>query len=242
MARLALVGITQLNLFSAICVLFLAQAPVSMWLKVLVVPLPVVFLPLGFGAIMLSKLADSDDRALNLGAAFVLTEFVYVFALGGIFLAVMTEAPVAAVATVTALLIAATVLVWRSTFNYPKCLKSDFGRFICAAPVSCGKLSTSGIAEGNNVMAEELIIKHPKLAEIIKYSFDVFVVIELAVYIVLMLFLFKVSEQYWQPLLSTAVVSPLFLLPLYSAPILRDAYVKKYTKRPVGSKVILSTS
>ncbi|KAF0896194.1 hypothetical protein E2562_019683 [Oryza meyeriana var. granulata] len=65
---------------------------------------------------------------------------------------------------------------------------------------------------------------------------DVFVVIELAVYIVLMLFLFKVSEQYWQPLLSTAVVSPLFLLPLYSAPILRDAYVKKYTKRPVGSK------
>ncbi|KAF0896189.1 hypothetical protein E2562_019678 [Oryza meyeriana var. granulata] len=142
MARLAPVGITQLNLFSAISVLFLAQAPMSMWLKVLVVPLPVVFLPLGLGAIMLSKLADSDDRALNLGAAFVLTEFVYV-------LTVMTEAPVAAVATVTALLIAATVLVWRSTFNYPK-------------------LSTSGIAEGNNVMAEELVIKHPKLAKIIK--------------------------------------------------------------------------
>uniref|UniRef100_A0A0E0MHU6 Uncharacterized protein n=1 Tax=Oryza punctata TaxID=4537 RepID=A0A0E0MHU6_ORYPU len=247
MARLALIGITQLNLLSVLCVLFLAEVPVAMWLKVLVVPLPAVFLPLGIGAILLSREAKSNNRALDLAAMFVLTEFVFVFELGGIVLAVTTAAPVAVVATVTALLIAATVLVWRSTFNYPECLKSEFlcGPTVCHGQqylidlkngvsdvgVRLGTMSKEGIVEGNNVMDEELVIGHPKFAKIIKYSCDIFAVIELVVYVMLMVSFFMVSTRSWQPLLSTVIVSPLFLLPLCGAPILRDGYIRKYTPR-----------
>uniref|UniRef100_A0A0E0F8A6 Uncharacterized protein n=1 Tax=Oryza meridionalis TaxID=40149 RepID=A0A0E0F8A6_9ORYZ len=135
MARAALIGITQLNLLSVLCVLFLSERPVEPWLKVLVGPLPAVFLLLGIGAILLTKQADGDDRVLELAAVFVLTEFVFVFELGGIFVVATTAAPVAVVATVTVLLIAATVLVWKSTFNYPEYLKPEF---LCAPIVPHG--------------------------------------------------------------------------------------------------------
>uniref|UniRef100_A0A0D9XUY8 Uncharacterized protein n=1 Tax=Leersia perrieri TaxID=77586 RepID=A0A0D9XUY8_9ORYZ len=236
MASSGLVGITQLNLFSAVCVLFLAKPPVDLWVKVLVVPLPVVFLPFGLSAIMLSKLADCDDHALNYAAGFILGEFVYVFMLGGITLAVMTEAPLVAVVTVTALLIAGNVLVWRFSFEYPKCLQSGFDRSLCTPIVSSGfgSMGKNGIAEGNNAKVEELIIKYPKLAKIINYSFNAFMVIEITVYTVLVVAFFIVAEQCWQPLLSMAFVSPLFFLPLYCTPILRDAYIKKYTTEPLA--------
>uniref|UniRef100_A0A0D9XUX8 Uncharacterized protein n=2 Tax=Leersia perrieri TaxID=77586 RepID=A0A0D9XUX8_9ORYZ len=238
MASPGLVGITQLNLFSAVCVLFLANPPVDLWVKFLVVPLPVVFLPFGLSAIMLSKLADCDDHALNYAAGFVLGEFVYVFMLGGITLAVMTEAPLVAVATVTALLIAGNVLVWRFTYKYPKCLQSGFDRSLCTPIVSSGfgSMGKNSIAEENNAKVEELVIKYPKLAKFINYSFNAFMVIEIAVYTLLVVTFFIVSEQYWQPLLSMAFVSPLFFLPLCSTSILRDAYIKKYTTEPPGSK------
>jgi hypothetical protein len=42
----------------------------------------------------------------------------------------------------------------------------------------------------------------------------------------------RTTHDWWQALLGVAIVSPLFIAPLYAMPILRDAFVRAYAMAP----------
>lgn len=75
---------------------------------------------------------------------------------------------------------------------------------------------------------EKLAVANPKLATLIYHSFNIAFVLVVILYIVHVVVYYNSSEVWWQAFLAAAIVSPLFIAPLYYMPMLRDFFVKEY--------------
>lgn len=101
MLDVAVRGVTVLNVYSAICVIFWAKTPVNTVLKAAMVELPFsVFLILLLIRSVI-KLVEQGSCSVDMGATLVLSEIIYIYLLGGMTTIVMFEASKLFVASVT---------------------------------------------------------------------------------------------------------------------------------------------
>lgn len=57
-------------------------------------------------------------------------------------------------------------------------------------------------------------------------------VLEVLFFMAHVVFYYNSTEVWWQALAAAAIVSPLFIMPLYFLPMLRDVFVRAYAMGP----------
>lgn len=113
-------AITVLNVYSAACVLTRAKTPVNIVLKAAFLGLPFSILPILLITRHIIKVVEQGGCSLDIGALLVLSQFIYIYVLGGVTIMTTFQVSRMLVASVTIVLICIVIKMWVCVSNHPK--------------------------------------------------------------------------------------------------------------------------
>jgi hypothetical protein len=119
-ADASVTGVTLLNVYCTTCVLVWAENPVNIVLKAALVGLPLSVLPILLITRGILKVVEQGGSSLDIGAVLVLSQFIYIYVLGGVITTVMFQVSKVIVASITVVLISVVIKMWGSVSNHPK--------------------------------------------------------------------------------------------------------------------------
>lgn len=226
-ADASVTGVTLLNVYSTTCVLAWAENPVNIVLKAALVGLPLSVLPILLITRSILKLVEQGGCSLDIGAVLVLSQFIYIYVLGGVVITLMFQVSKTIVASITVVLICIVIKMWGCVSNHPKCLVAVNSNRVdlknCQSIVSgqsIAKVNKAKLAEGKLEMAP----KHSIQANSIRNSLNICFGLYLVFYIGFMLVLAIVAEKWWHALLGIAIMTPIHMSGLYLTSYLREGH------------------
>ncbi|KAM3272371.1 hypothetical protein ACQJBY_042488 [Aegilops geniculata] len=227
--------ITVLNVYSAACVLTRAETPVNIVLKAAFLELPFSILPILLITRRIIRVVEQGGCSLDIGALLVLSQFIYIYVLGGVTMMTMFQESRILVASVTIALICICIKIWVCLSNHPK-----FLMVISSSRVDLKNgldmISVQSITDVSNTKGvSEMGPEHSMRVNLIKISLNVCFVLYLVFYIGFMLVLAIVAENWWHALLGITVMSPIHVSGLCLICYLRDGLIRVHTmERPDG--------
>lgn len=166
---------------------------------------------------------------MDIGALLVLSQFIYIYVLGGVTMMTTFQESRILVASVTIVLICICIKIWVCLSNHPKFLMVISSNRVDLKN-SLDMISVQSIANVTNTKgAAEMGPEHSMRANLIKISLNICFVLYLVFYIGFMLVLAIVAEKWWHALLGIAVMSPIHVSGLCLICYLKKTGLSWYT-------------